>query len=658
MKQKAIKVKLMNKIHLKLTPSILFFVIYFALLSYYEILLRYFTLDMKLNIMPFVFNLLYALLLTILTKSIKANRLVFFVALCLIAFVYGSQIYYYFFFGTYYIAYSFMQAGMVVGNFYREIIALVIGNLHILFAIVAPIVTLLFFSKFLKAKPWSFKKTSMAFMIFVILYGLTILQITSRSKDDTVYDAYVYHPDVVDSANILGMITSFSVDVTRLARESLGMTNAVKIPEIIVQEPTKPTSSITYNALDIPFETLIANETNPTIKAMHEYFSSQTPTKQNAKTGLYKDYNLIVITAESFSRWVVSETLTPTLYKMLHEGVYFPNFYNPLWGVSTYDSEYVQFSSLVPKSGVWSLKESAKNDMTFALGHQMKALGYTTYAFHDNDYTYFSRNLSHPNLGYTYMGVGNGLTNTGEWPQSDLDMMKETIPMFINDDKFHVYYMTVSGHCYYHWYNNSMSAKNRDLVKNLPYSEVEKAYIAANLELEKAMTYLLDELKKSGKLDHTLIVLSADHYPYVLSEASIKSLNNGVAVDYTFDIHRSPFILYNSKMVPQTITKSVSNFDILPTIANLMGVPFDSRLMMGTDIFSSTDPVVIFKDHSFISSVGRYNAKAKTFTYNDGVVKNQAYVDRMIQVIDAKFYYSQKFLENDYYKIISNSLKP
>lgn len=87
-----------------------------------------------------------------------------------------------------------------------------------------------------------------------------------------------------------------------------------------------------------------------------------------------------------------------------------------------------------------------------------------------------------------------------------------------------------------------------------------------------------------------------------------------------------------------------------------MGIPYDSRLLMGTDFFSNTDPLVIFKDHSFITSVGRYNAKTKQFTYNEGYVQNQTYVNRMIQVVENKFYFSQKFLENDYYTIIAQNL--
>jgi phosphoglycerol transferase MdoB-like AlkP superfamily enzyme len=235
-------------------------------------------------------------------------------------------------------------------------------------------------------------------------------------------------------------------------------------------------------------------------------------------------------------------------------------------------------------------------------------------------------------------------------------MMKETIPMFINEDKFHVYYMTVSGHSNYYWNANAQSAKNRDLVKDLPYVEYAKGYLAAQIELDKAMAYLLDELQKAGKLDKTLIVLSADHYPYYLKPDMFTELNNGTPVDTTFELYRSALIIYNSKMKGETITKPVSSMDILPTVDNLMGVAYDSRLLMGSDVFGNREPLVIFKDRSFITSAGRYNAKTKVFTYNKGVVENPQYVKSMIDIINAKFYYSQKFLETDYYKIIENSL--
>jgi len=602
-----------------------------------------------------LFDLSAALVLSALTLAFKhPKRMMMFLSIGLIL-LYASQIYYYYFFDTFYIVYSVMNAGMVVKSFYREIIQLVLNHLDVLVLLSIPPFFLAMKKKLtlltLKPRSWS-----LVFLSGLVLYGTTVFGVTLMDQDDPIYDAVVFHPDVIESIKNLGLMTTITVDLTRLVRESVGLANASRTPGEIDEETPEPSIELP-NVLEIDFATLIANETNPVLRSMHEYYSNRSPSRQNAMTGKYEGYNLIVITAETFSRWAVREDLTPTLYKLVHEGYYFTDFYTPLYTVSTSDGEYMGFTSMLPKFGVWSMKTSSENDMGFVLGHQLKDLGYKTYAFHNNDFTYYRRDLSHPNLGYTFLGVGNGLTNTEEWPQSDLDMMKETIPMFINEDRFHTYYMTVSGHSNYYWDANAQSLKNQALVRKLPYIQYVKGYLAAQIELDKAMAYLLDQLEKAGKLDKTLIVLCSDHYPYNFFEETLTNMNDGVPVDYVFDVHRGPLILYTPGITPTTISKPASTLDLLPTLSNLLGIPYDSRLYMGTDLFSTTETMVIFKDHSFITPRGRYNAATKTFTYVEGYDDDPDYVDRMIKIVDAKFYYSQKFLETDYYSVIREALK-
>lgn len=642
----------------RIKKPVIYYLIYLSLLTYFEVLLRIFTLNRSFDVIPFILNLWIALLLMILSLSFKFNRTLFYGFVFALTFIYGSQVYYFYFFNTFYIAYSFLRAGMMAGSYYREIMTLIQENLYVLFCFFLPGILLLFFRKKLKSKPLPIRQVLIGVMAFVILYGGTLIQITLRNKDDATYDAYVYHPEVIASVKSLGVLTSFTVDITRLIRENFGLINATRMPDVIDDEDPDLIDPSAYNILDIPFDSLKTSTENKTLLAMHEYFSSRAASRKNAKTGLFKDYNLILITAESFSRYAVRQDATPTLYKMVHEGYYFPNFYNPIWGVSTSDGEYVQFTSLIPKAGVWSLSESAVNDMGFVLGHQLKALDYTTLAFHNHTYTYYNRNISHPNLGYTYTGVGNGLTDTGIWPQSDVTMMQETLPMYLNENRFNIYYMTVSGHPNYTWRGNMMATKNRDAVKDLPYSEYVQGYLATQIELDKAMAMLLDQLEKAGKLDNTLIVLSPDHYPYYLKDEMLAELNNGIVPDHNFERYHSTLIIYNPKIKGETITKLVSSLDILPTVSNLMGIKYDSRLMMGSDVFSTQTPLVIFLDRSFITNAGRYDATTKIFTYNVGFAENQAYVDSMIKVVDAKFYYSQEFLEFDYYRIIDKSLNP
>lgn len=640
----------------KTQTSFLFSMMYYGLtLTYFGFLLTALTVKTGFSWIQILFDLSAALILSALTLVFKKPKRAMVILTMGLITLYASQIYYYYFFDTFYIVYSLMNAGMVVKSFYREIFQLITHHLDVLIYLNVPLILLFFFRKQVKLRSLKLRTMGTVFLSGILFYGSTLFGITLMDPKEPVYDAFVYHPDVIDSIKSLGLMTTITVDLTRFVRDSIGLTNASKAPDAVDEENPEPSVDLP-NVLDIPFATLIANETDPVLRSLHEYYSNRSPSRQNAMTGLYKDYNLIVITAETFSRWAVREDITPTLYKLVHEGYTFTDFYTPLYTVSTSDGEYMGFTGMLPKFGVWSMKTSAENDMGFVLGHQLKDLGYATYAFHNNDFTYYRRDLSHPNLGYTYLGVGNGLTNTGEWPQSDLDMMKETIPMFIDEDRFHVYYMTVSGHSNYYWESNAQSRKNQALVRKLPYIQYVKGYLAAQIELDKALAYLLDELEKAGKLDKTLIVLSADHYPYNFFVETLTNLNDGVPVDYVFDVHRSPLILYTPGIPPTIITKPASSLDLLPTIDNLMGIPYDSRLLMGTDLFSTSETMVIFKDHSFITPRGRYNAVTQTFTFVEGYDEDPDYVDRMIKVVDAKFYYSQKFLETDYYSIIREAL--
>jgi phosphoglycerol transferase MdoB-like AlkP superfamily enzyme len=379
--------------------------------------------------------------------------------------------------------------------------------------------------------------------------------------------------------------------------------------------------------LDIDFNKLIANEKDATIKSMHEYFSKQQPTEKNEYTGMFKGKNLVVFVAEAFSQLAIDEQLTPTLYKLYHEGFQFDNFYTPVFPVSTADGEYITDTSLIPKEGVWSMYRIKGNYMPYSYANVFENLGYTSQSYHNNNYNYYDRDIYLKTMGYdSYRACGNGLNiNCRAWPESDYEMIQDSVNDFINDDHFMAYYMTVSGHLEYNRSGNNMTNRNWNAVKDLPYSSIAKSYLAANIELDKAVAELIKDLEAAGKLDDTVISISADHYPYGLSIEQINELST-YKRDSNFEIHHMPFLLWNSTMEkPIKITKYGSSLDVLPTILNLFGVDYDSRLLMGTDILSNSDGLVIFSNRSFITKEGQFNSITKKFTGNqvaDDYVEN------------------------------------
>lgn len=412
--------------------------------------------------------------------------------------------------------------------------------------------------------------------------------------------------------------------------------------------PTPTPTPYPKNVLDIDFD---LEEDNKTYRNMNEFFSQREPTSMNEYTGMFKGKNLILLTAEAFSGYVIDPELTPTLYKLSTEGFVFNNFYTPIWYVSTSDGEFVETTGLIPKSGIWSYTRIAKNYMPFAFGNQFAALGYKTYAFHDHTYTYYHRDRSYPVMGYTYYGVGNGLDIEQTWPESDVEMIEETVDYYLDGsgDPFHVYYMTVSGHLPYSYGDNKMSTKNRDLVKDLDYSSAVKAYIACQIELDRALELLIQKLDEAGELENTVIALGADHYPYGLEPSQYNELCGKKMTD-PFSRYENAFILWSGDMTePVVVDEYCSSLDIAPTLANLFGLPYDSRLYIGTDIFAPEPNYVIFSDKSFINDKIMYSAGSGTVTPLVDEEITQEYVKECIEYVSELYTNSGNIIEKDYY---------
>ena len=415
--------------------------------------------------------------------------------------------------------------------------------------------------------------------------------------------------------------------------------------------PTAVPFDTSPNVLNIDFTALAAAETNKEVKLLHEYFASEEYTLKNMYTGMFEGYNMILITAEGFAPYAMQEGVTPTLLKMANEGFVFRNYYAPLWSTSTIDGEFVNCTGLLPDE-FYSLRRMIGHDMRFCFGHMFAELGYKTNSYHNHSYKYYDRHKIHPAMGYTYKGRGNGLDVKKQWPGSDLEMMELSMPEYLGEEPFHVYYMTVSGHMDYTFNDNSMSYKNRKVVADLPYSDSAKAYIACNYELERALTYMIEQLEAAGVADRTVIALATDHYPYGLDKQYIDELS-GHEVEEKFELYKSTLIIWSPSMKqPVEVEKCCSAIDIAPTLANLFGLEFDSRLYMGKDILSDSEGLVMFQDKSFITDRVMYNAADGKVIYRKEVELPADYITIMKQIVKNRFKISKGIIDLDYYSYL------
>ena len=126
----------------------------------------------------------------------------------------------------------------------------------------------------------------------------------------------------------------------------------------------------------------------------------------------------------------------------------------------------------------------------------------------------------------------------------------------------------------------------------------------------------------------------------------------GHTPESNFEIYRNGCIIWKKGMTPETIDAPVSHLDLLPTMSNLFGLEFDSRLYMGRDVFSDAKPLVMFRNRSWITDVARYNSQTKEAEFYDGAGSDEAYVKSIKTEVNNRFSVSSRILENDYWRIL------
>lgn len=659
--------------------------IFFPLaLLYHELLLRAFDTQNAFFrgtlVMVVLFSIATGLLLSLLVNLLHNRRLAQVLTLVvtalwtlLLCVEYCCRSYFKSYFSVGFIC---TMSGNVVTGFGSTIPGIVAQRLPFIIAALLPLALCILLRKRIvtehRMSKWSLLFVTAVSVIFLLIgEGL--------ARWGTYGDSYTYNFQTDAAVSQFGLHTAVRLE----AEYALFGTPQPKL-ELPTQEdePDDPPAATTpveygYNTLDIDFQALADSASDSALRSMAQYFGSLTPSKKNEYTGLFQGKNLVLITAEAFSPWFISRELTPTLYKLTHEGFVCENYYQPGWGQSTTGGEYAVMTGLLPTwvgSNV-SFYASANDDMPFALGNQLRALGYRTGAYHDNIYNYYNRDKTHPNLGYDYQGVGNGLTVTedGSWPYSDLEMVQNTIGDYIDGyvsdgTPFHVYYMTVSGHGSYGW-GHAMAAKNRAKAQAAyPNASTQvQSYVAANLELENALTYLLEQLEAAGIAEDTVICMSADHYPYLLAEPETdyyNELRGVVDSERDTDRYRNALVLWCGGMENAvTVTEPCSAVDIVPTLSNLFGLEYDSRLLSGRDVLdkdydagsaSGSIPLVILptsSGNSWATAAGVFEASTRTFNARPGVTVEEDYVSRVNNIVALQYNYAQQLIARDYYRV-------
>ena len=619
-----------------------------GLLTYYELLfalLMFDTYNKDTIISSFIYILFASFVITMLTNlfSEKLNRIFNYIIYFILSVWFAGQFTVKSFLDSFF---SFSMFGIAdqATSFMGEVFKAIFYNSYGIILFFLPFIMFLVFKK--KFNFNILKEEKKYLILQLILVPLSICSYrlyldTKKSETLSIYDLYynVNNPNL--AIQKLGVLSSAYIDIKRSV---FGFEEKINV---VSEEKTKTDEKISYedNTLDISLD----DNTPDVIK---KYFENTTPSKKNEYTNLFEGKNLVFVVAESFSEIAVSSELTPTLYKLTHSGFVFNNFYVPYY-LSTIGGEFQALTGLFPDTSILSTWRSGNTYFPYGLANAFKNKGYNTFAYHNNSGYFQDRNKYLKSIGFDnfkacYMGLD---INCEIWPQSDIEMIEKTYTDYIDSDKpFLAYYMTVSGHFDYTFNDNYIASKNREFVKDLSYSEKPRAYIACNIELDRALESLINKLEEKGKLDDTIIVLLADHYPYNLSLNEVNEISS-YERDSLFEINHNSLILWNNEIETKEIEKYGMSMDVIPTIYNLFGIDYDSRLFAGTDLFSDKDGLVILGNRSWITSKGKYNSSTNTFTGED----SPEYIEYINNLVQNKAAFSKGIFTNNGYKYIKEN---
>ncbi len=336
------------------------------------------------------------------------------------------------------------------------------------------------------------------------------------------------------------------------------------------------------------------------IEFLDTHFETQEDTHEsNPMSGLFKDKNLLYIVGESFDELAVNETLTPNLYRLKQGGMDFTNHYVPVFPRTTCDGEIMMNTGLIPsiEDGPTCYTYNT-NSYETSLANRFNEAGYLSQAFHSNYKAFYTRDLVYDGLGYEALYGQHTLDLSDADKRYDSVFFEHAKDIMIKeDDRFMSFILTLSGHSPY---------SDVNLAARKHYPEVDayygqdmdselKYYIAAQMELDRMVGLVFEDLEAKNLLEETVIVLTTDHYPYTLNQTLYEDHKK---IHEPYQKSKAPLYIYNEGLTGMKINRLTSSLDLLPTLLNLFDIESDYRYYIGRDMFSQAPSQVYFKDYS------------------------------------------------------------
>lgn len=347
--------------------------------------------------------------------------------------------------------------------------------------------------------------------------------------------------------------------------------------------------------------------------AAHPKQAADTP-----MTGAFAGKNLILIMMESVDDWLVTPEYMPNLYRLEQEGVYFRNYYAPIFlAAATFNSEFTANTGMIAPEYQVRNSYYSEHALPYSLPNRFRDAGYCARSFHAANPSIYNRGQIHLNFGYESYNDASVL----DMDSYMLDaQMLNGYDRIVSDEPFFSFIITYSGHGPYTEEQDTISAPHLARARavidysTVPYTtEAQKEEytraVAQAMETDAFIGGLRERLEADGHAEDTVLVLFTDHYCKYFSDVEFISAIKG-ETDHNL-LSNVPFVIWTEGITPQVSEKYVSTMDIAPTIVDLFSLDADLRYYIGNDMFGPDGGVVYFRNYAW------YDGKTYD-TGNDG----------------------------------------
>ena len=335
--------------------------------------------------------------------------------------------------------------------------------------------------------------------------------------------------------------------------------------------------------------------------AAHPKQAADTP-----MTGAFAGKNLILIMMESVDDWLVTPEYMPNLYRLEQEGVYFRNYYAPIFlAAATFNSEFTANTGMIAPEYQVRNSYYTEHALPYSLANLFRDAGYSARSYHAANPNIYNRGQIHLNFGY------ESYNDYGDLGMDDYMLDSQLLrgyDQIVSDEPFFSFIITYSGHGPYTTEQQNISEPHLDRARavidysTVPYTtEAQKEEytraVAQAMETDAFIGGLRERLEADGHAEDTVLMLFTDHYCKYFSDVELISAIKG-ETDRNM-LSNVPFVIWTEGITPQVSEKYVSTMDIAPTIVDLFSLDADLRYYIGNDMFGPDGGVVYFRNYAW-----------------------------------------------------------